>query len=265
MMNNQIKVTKKHGEILYLLYRFRFLTRIQIQDLLGHHEPSRLNRWLAELKGYQFIGKDYNEKEGKNRSPSICFLDKAGLSYIAKKYNLRNSYIQKLRNEEGISLITKNHSIAAADFYLILSKYANTMNHTLRYFTKADLAGMAIYRYSKPDAYVSYQTEKGKRRCFIEIDLETESIPTIRKKLINYDKFFITDTWKSKDISDFPSIAFICLTKNRLEKLITISENIFQQRDITVKCTTFSEIKTAGINKPIWTTLFTKNKTFKLL
>ena len=37
------------------------------------------------------------------------------------------------------------------------------------------------------------------------------------------------------------------------------------QRDITVKCATFREIKTSGINKPIWSILFTKNKTFKLL
>ena len=264
-MNSQIKITIKHGEILYYLYRFRFLTRVQLQELLGHNEPSRLNRWLAELKGYHFIGKDYNERDGKNRSPSICFLDKAGLSYIAKKYNIRNSYIQKLRNEEAISLETKNHSIIAANFYLILSKYATSMNHTLRYFTKADLAGMSIYRYIKPDAYFSYQTEKGKRRCFIEIDLETESIPTIRKKLINYYKFFLTDKWKSKEIIDFPSIAFICLTPKRLEKLISASENIFQHRNIIVKCTTLSEIKTSGINKPIWSILFTKNKTFKLL
>ncbi len=254
-MDKEFSLTKKHSEILYCLYRFRFLSSLHIRELLGHHEPSRVNRWLAELRKNEYIDWDYNKKAGKNKNPGIYFLEKSGLRYIIDTYNIHNAYAQKLRNEEKISFVTKQHSLATADFYLILSAYAKKMNHTLHYYTKADIANLPLYKYIKPDSYFTYETPLGKRSCFIEIDMETESKTTIKKHMKKYNNFYYTNKWKTAYSQNFPSIGIICLTEKRKTVLLHELKDL---TPLSFKITTIDQIKKQGISAKIWQSIYFK-------
>ncbi len=258
---NEFILTKKHKEIQHLLYRFRFLSRIHIQELLGHHEPSRINRWLAELRKNNYIGRDYNEKAGENRNPGIYYLEKKGLEFIIKTHKINNNYIQKLRNEEKISLSTKEHSLKATDFYLLLAAYAKHMQHILRYYAKADLANLPLYQYVKPDGYFTYETSLGKRNCFIEIDLETESKITIRKKMKKYIDLYYTNKWETSYSKTFPIIGIICLTDKRQNLLLRVLQELLTEMNISLsfKLTTFNQLNNYGISAKIWKSIRTGN------
>lgn len=261
------KLSKKQEEILNLIYRFRFLSRTQIQKLLNHNDPSRINKWLLSLVQIEFIGRIYMENTTDNRVPSIYYLDKKGVTYIKKLNSIDNSYMQKIYNEEKVSTITQTHSIKAADIYILLNDYATKNNHILKYYTKAELADMPLSKYLRPDSYFTYETPIAKKNAFIEIDMETETKATFRKKIKKYIDYYYTFKWTVPYKDTFPFVDIICITEERREVLIKELEIALTDYDIplTFKITTFSDIENSGIDKRIWTMPFEKSEKYKIM
>ena len=60
--NMLLKITKKQQEIFILLYRFRFLNKIQIQAFLKHKNKKTINLWLQDLNEKQYLKRIYSKK-----------------------------------------------------------------------------------------------------------------------------------------------------------------------------------------------------------
>ena len=43
------QITRRQEEILTLIYRFRFINRIQLQRYFNHKDARRINTWLRDL------------------------------------------------------------------------------------------------------------------------------------------------------------------------------------------------------------------------
>lgn len=69
----QLPITSKQIEILALLYRFRFLNRVQIQILLHHKDYRRINDWLKDLTEREYVGRVYSRKQVGINIPAIHF------------------------------------------------------------------------------------------------------------------------------------------------------------------------------------------------
>lgn len=76
MENNQNtnKLKKQQKQILFLLYKFRFLTINQLQKYFNHKDPHRVKEWLKDLRevaramnnwglGQNFKGKKYSFRQ----------------------------------------------------------------------------------------------------------------------------------------------------------------------------------------------------------
>jgi Replication-relaxation len=81
-MTNLPKLTKKQQEILKLLYRFRFLNRIQIQALLGHKDPKTINLWLRDLRAKGYVEWIYSAHFAEKTKPAIYYLGLNGVRYL---------------------------------------------------------------------------------------------------------------------------------------------------------------------------------------
>ena len=51
------QISNKEKEIIKLIYQFRFLNRIQIQNFLNHKHHSQTNIWLKDLNQKQYINR----------------------------------------------------------------------------------------------------------------------------------------------------------------------------------------------------------------
>ncbi len=58
---NYLYPTGKQIEIIDLVYKFRFINRTQIQKILNHKDPRRINAWLKELVEYKYLGRIYSK------------------------------------------------------------------------------------------------------------------------------------------------------------------------------------------------------------
>lgn len=263
MLNNpETILTIKLQEIIFHIYRFRFINRIQLQEILGHKDPSRINKWINTLVENDYIGRIYEKNIGKNRNPSIYYLKKKGIGFIRKIKHLQNPYINKLYREDIVSLTTQTHSLQATSFYLLLTHFAEEQKATLEYYTKAGLAEKQFFAGIKPDAYFTFETEKGKRSCFVEIDMETESRVTIRRKMQKYIDHYNSQAWKAFAKS-FPIIATISLTPTRVETILSETSELLKGNDypmILCKFATFTSIEKYGLGNEAWNVAQKKEK-----
>lgn len=79
------KLTNKQEDILELLYRFRFLDRIQIQALMGHNDYKRINIWLKDLREKHYVEWIYSTHFLEKTKPGIYYLGINGIRLLKQQ------------------------------------------------------------------------------------------------------------------------------------------------------------------------------------
>ena len=76
------KITTKQQEILQLLYRYRYLDRIQTQTLMGHKDKRRVIAWLKDLRDKDYVEWIYSTNFNEKSKPAIYYLGINGVRYL---------------------------------------------------------------------------------------------------------------------------------------------------------------------------------------
>jgi len=244
----------KHEEILILLYRFRFLTRKQIQELLGHKYNSRVSLWLNTLTKNEYI-RNYNNSNNLNL-PSIYSLGLKGRSYLKnnkKKLNIKIAVLNRIWREQTLSNQFRYHCLMIADIYLSLLKTIKNTGASLRFFTKSDLFGIDELIKPLPDTYFYIQECDGvKKYYFLDIFNYFTNQIKFKKRIEQYYDYYDENTWQeSTDNYPFPEIIFVCLDKKSYSYLNWyLSTKILPENDtLDFYLTTKEIIKIEGMTK----------------
>jgi hypothetical protein len=75
-------ITKKQQEILALLYKYRFLNRIQVQAFLNHKDKKTINLWLRDLKEKQYIEWIYSTHFAEKTKPAVYYIGLNGVRWL---------------------------------------------------------------------------------------------------------------------------------------------------------------------------------------
>lgn len=95
-----IPITNQQLSILLLLFRFRFLTRIQIQTILKHKHPSHINKYLKNLANNNIIYKLYKKTYLENIKPAIYSLSKNSIGYLDNDGKLNPMLIKRIYKDK---------------------------------------------------------------------------------------------------------------------------------------------------------------------
>ena len=76
------KLTTKQQEIIHLLYRYRYLDRIQIQTLMRHKDKRRVLAWLKDLRDKDYVEWIYSTDFIEKSKPAIYYLGINGVRYL---------------------------------------------------------------------------------------------------------------------------------------------------------------------------------------
>src|SRR3989344_647752 len=137
MKQTKTPYTTKQKEITNYLYRFRFLNTNQIQKLMNHNLPTRIQEWLKSLKDKGYIGTNYKREsfEEGNR-PAIYFLKpkarqilKNEENFDAEVFNPR-IYKESRREEKFV-----NHKLFVANMYLFFIEQKEK-DESIKFFTE---------------------------------------------------------------------------------------------------------------------------------
>src|SRR4030081_3582793 len=92
-------ITKQQQTILTYLYCYRFLTRINIQNILNHKTHNRINNWLKDLREKGYVERIYSTTYGEHTKPAIYSIGPNGVSFLKEQNNLSSLQVQTLRRQ----------------------------------------------------------------------------------------------------------------------------------------------------------------------
>jgi len=217
------QTTPKQLNILLLLYRFRFLNRIQIQKLLNHKDPRRINTWLKDLTDRNIIGRKYSTKLLANTKPAIYHLATKSRAILLTQPDINEKLLKRVYREKTRSDKLINHCLLVADIYFLLDNQSQTNKSKLHFYTKTDLVSHYYLPYKRPDAYIAIESGRQTKRYFLEIIDEGTPRFMIRSKINQYIEYFQANIWQDRTEHPNPTILFVCpdeLTKIFLNKYI---------------------------------------------
>lgn len=286
------KLTKKQQAILKLLYRFRFLNRIQIQAFLEHKDPKTINLWLRDLRAKGYVEWIYSTHFAEKTKPAIYYLALNGVRYLRKLITtnedgetqpayspeeLRKRYKEPTRSQTYI-----DRCVLVADCCLALEREdtANTVRgKELHYYyqTEAD--------YLLEDSYYHFILESeliqpslifcqdkldkdGKEEATLEsylLEVFDLTLPRyrVKKRLENYIEFLDDEgnDWQEQTSTEkLPVVLFVCPKTSDLihakRRTRTLLADIWERDDEdrpSIRFTTVDKLKQNGmLSKGTW-------------
>ena len=193
-------ITKKQQYILILIYKFRFLNRIQLQTILNHKDYHRINIWLKDLYIKKYLGRIYEYKLGEINKPAIYLLKAKGINYLRglnPEHGIKHTLLKRLAREHKKSQQFINQNIAIGQFYCLYLTYARDSNRTVKFLTIMDMVNHTILGSLLPSAYVKVKDKHRKAKRYL-IEFLKEGMPrfAIRYKINHYLRYYQEQTWQ---------------------------------------------------------------------
>jgi len=251
-------ITHKQQQILFHIYKFRFLNRCQIQTLLNHKDPKRINQWLKDLNQKEYITRIYSTKKGESIKPAIYYINLNGIKFLNTQ-NYSKEIIKKLyrENERTNNFIEK--CIITADIYL---DFLSQNNHKITYevFTLTDITKPSndfnILEELSPTLFINKKTGSLNQYYILEIFDINSPAYAVKKRIKNYFDYYFKNIWEEKIKEDFPIILCICANTAQLINSKRITKKLFdnyQNPDsLHFRFAIAEEINKNGITNEIW-------------
>lgn len=201
-------ITKKQKQILFFLYKFRFITVKQFLILFNHKDPKRIKEWLKDLKGKKYI---YAIEDKKDMTkPYIYCLDTKARHVLKKDEDIDKPFLGRIYKEKKLTAIFINHCLFIVDTYLYFLTQKDPSSE-LHFFTQQDLKGYDFLPKYQPDVYISVERNGQRDTYFLDVFDEyryDKNIPIMQ--LRQYLDYSESGEWQvNTSNSDFPAILFV--------------------------------------------------------
>ena len=273
------KITNKQEEILELLYRYRFLDRIQIQTLMRHKDRKTINLWLRDLRAKQYVEWIYSTDFAEKTKPAIYYLGLNGVRFLKTLDTHPLEQVRKRYRESSRSQTYIDRCMLIADCCINLEHARDIRKGVESWFyfeTEADYLGDSYYHFLSDSELIHPQLCFSKEQnggtnepetiesYLLEIFDATLPRYRIKKRLANYVQYLDEEAeeWKSEtDTEKLPIILLVCpclsdviYAKRRTRGLIA---DIWEyddegRKDIHIRFTTADKLKEYGVTGEIW-------------
>lgn len=248
-------ITNKQKQIIFLLYKFRFLTINQLLKLLNHKDPHRIKEWLTNLmdKKYITLANIVNKKDVTK--PYIYCMNTKAKHVLKENENCDDIFLGRLYKEKSLTEIFISHCLFIAEIYLFFLA-RKTPNSKLHFFTQHELKEFDNFPEEKPDAYIAVETEDGTDRYFLELyDKYREPAFLPRNRIKEYITFCEDAIWHdNSDNSPFPSILFVLAHDKRKKHIFHYGKALLEKtfEDIALYLATMDAVRFSSKDVNIW-------------
>ena len=223
-------ISPKQFEILFLLYRFRFLDRKQVQKILGHSDSKRTTSWLRDLTDKELVYREYSKYDTRSAVYCLQTRSKKLLATHAKvdKKLLTRVYREKERSETFVQ-----HCLLVASIYLNLIEQSKTEGSVLHFYTRTDLSTYYYLPYKRPDAYFAFVRGEKVSRYFLEIIDPYTPRFVIRKRMQEYIEYFEDGEWTEKTGDPNPKMLIVCPSKRVLSYVNKYLDAVVEESSVS--------------------------------
>ena len=271
------KITNKQQEILRLLYRYRYLDRIQIQQLMGHKDKRRVIAWLKDLRDKGYVEWIYSTNFIEKSKPAIYYQGLNGIRYLKTVQSDDDGTISSLYPLEEVrkryrdgqrSRTFIDHCLLVADCCIELEA-ANTKQPSkvrYKYLAEADYLDpdsdyyfLAEHEKLRPDLCIIKQ--KGQVTTNNPLEVTDATLPLYRLEF--RFKAYVDDLssyeWESEEpqpiiLLVFPNLNDLIYAKRRIKKLLLDEYDEAEEipEDIHLRLCTTEKLREHGITSDVW-------------
>lgn len=256
-MNNS-KLSPRQKDILLLLYSYRFLHTNQIQQLLHHKEPTRIQSWLKQLTAANYIGRIYTRSTyDQSSKPAIYYLRPLSRTVLLKESSCDRKILERVYKEGKQTPGFITHSLDIADLHLFFLSQKGKLE-ALEFFTKTELAGYLYFPSPLPDAYISITEHKETRRFFLDLFDPLVPLFVLKKRIRKYHEYAESGAWEENtNGSPFPSILLVCSNKRMQARIYTELQKKHKDtiETISLFLTSLDQIRKKETESPVWQSL----------
>lgn len=233
--SRQRTLNPKQLDILYLLYKFRFITGELVAKQNHQANAQYTNVRLKILHLQNYIGRNYDSSYRIERRPASYYLLPRGLAVLRATPNAKASVIRSIYHDKIASDTFITHSLAIFGLY---ESFKQTYGVRLAFFTKSDLAGYSAYPKPLPDAYIRLDESKNgaknrpEKQFMLEYYEESRPFFLLKRRISQLLEHAEDGDW---DITktDYPTVLIVCDTpalQKRLERhLIRTTQNTWTE------------------------------------
>jgi hypothetical protein len=210
------KLTPKQHQILHLIYRHRFVNRIQLQALLGHKDKKQIGVWLKDLRERGFLGWVYSTGFTEKTKPATYYLGLNGIRFLRTfgQYlpeELRKRYRESSRET---SFIARCLLLTDCCISLLAS---DTKEVQYSFLTAPDLADPeSDYHFLTElscQLFVTKKTSETTQPYLVEVLDATLPRYRVRKRLKDYVNYLDNEEWEA-GADELPLVVLlVCPTK----------------------------------------------------
>ncbi len=270
-------ITKKQQEILKLLYKHRFLNRIQIQALMNHKDYKTINMWLKDLREKHYAEWIYSTDFVGKTKPAIYYLGLNGIRLLKALDVYAIEELRKRYREPSRSQAFIDRCLLIADCCITLEQARDEggkIETWYFYETEADYFQDSYYHFLADSELVHPHLCFSKEQYEGGGDSETVASylleifdPTfprycIKKRLSNYAEYLDEEAteWTSNTTDEkLPHILLVCsrtgdliYAKRRTRGLIADIWDSDDKDRPHIQFTTAEKLKEHGVLGKIW-------------
>lgn len=279
-------LTRRQKEIVELVYKHRFINRIQIQALLKHKDYKTINLWLRDLREKQYVEWIYSDHFAERTKPAVYYLGINGIRYLKTRNDesigliaypiteLRKRYRESTRSQTYI-----DRCLLLVDCCLSLEQARDEESWPQSWYfyeTEADYIDDSNYHFLCDSKLIHPQL------CFCKMEYEggggePETVASylleifdvtlpryrIKKRLTDYVKYLDEEAeeWKSGSYTDkLPVILLVCprltdliYAKRRTRGLLAKIWDDDERKNMHIRFTTAEKLKAFGVTaEEIW-------------
>jgi hypothetical protein len=248
-------ITTKQLEILILLYRFRFLTRIHIQQFLHHKNHTRITPWLKDLTNKHIINRIYSQTQENINKPAIYYLATKRKPILSNQKQCTGQALQRVYREKYRSKSFIANSLFLVDLCFHFQKAAQDQQAECHFYTATDLLTVNYAPLPLPSAYLTIlQPNKVIKRYFLEVFSDSIPMFAIRRRIQQYCRYYQSNYWQDHNADPFPKIFVICPTERIKKSLLYFIPKLLEEQevDIVVFLGLKDSIIKSGIQPDTW-------------
>jgi hypothetical protein len=258
-------ITPKQQEIPKLIYKFRFLNRLQIQKHLDHKDKRRVNSWLKDLCEKEYLEKIPKDNTFEQRTKlTIYRIGINGIRFLGIQDDCSSEIVKKLYKDKNRSDSFIDQCILLTDIYLALKSktidasgsvyevamYSDFENENSLFHFLIDLNPSLIYKEIK-------KRKKITKISYFLVEAFEATLPgySINKRIRTYLEFYYSNEWEDNMSKPFPAVKFICPTKACLIKAKRYTKTLFDDDkpdDLSINFALADDVRMNGVTGAIW-------------
>lgn len=273
---NLPKITTKQQTILQLLYTYRYLDRIQIQQALNHKDKRRILAWLKDLREKEYIGWIYSTDFIEKTKPAIYYLSLNGIRYLKtleRKDEDSNTIplypleeLRKRYKDDSRSRTFIDHSLLVADCMLALLAFNRATPGKAGYSwipeakyidPDHDFHFLAEHEVLRPNLCMTRFNKQGDVAANYLLEIFDATLPRyrMRRRLKAYVTYLDDQEWEAADPQPIillvcPSVTELTYAKRATKKLI--EDTYADEGELRIWFTTAEILKREGVTGKIW-------------